>query len=252
MTAPHELTSPSGAATTVLFWDIDGTLLSTGGAGRIAWARAAADVWGRDLAPQSVRTAGLTDVEIAVDIGRQLSGEARGNEVLRLIRRYEDLLLEQLRMRVGAVLSGAREILEDLAGRPDVTSVLLTGNTEAGAWVKLRHYGLDRYFAAGAFADETTDRIAIARKGWELATRLLGMPPLPDRSFVIGDTPHDIRCARAIGVRAVAVATGVYSAAQLGAHQPWWVVEQLPPPGEFAARLGLLGFPALDTREAAR
>ena len=139
------------------------------------------------------------------------------------------------------MLSGAREILEDLAGRPDVTSVLLTGNTEAGARVKLRHDGLDRYLAAGAFADETTDRIAIARKGWEPATRLLGTPPRPDRSFVIGDTPHGTRCTRTIGVRAVAVATGAYSAARLGAHQPWWVVKQLPPPGEFAARLGLLG-----------
>ena len=75
MTVPHELTSPSGAATTVVFWDIDGTLLSTGGAGRIAWVQAAADVWGRDLDPQLVRTAGLTDVEIAVDIARHLSGE---------------------------------------------------------------------------------------------------------------------------------------------------------------------------------
>ena len=251
MTAPHELTSPSGPARTALFWDIDGTLLSTGGAGRIAWVQAAADVWGRDLDPQLVRTAGLTDVEIAVDIARHRSGEPRRDEVGRLIRRYEELLPEQLRMRVGAVLPGAREILEDLAGRPDVTSVLLTGNTEAGARVKLRHYGLDRYFAVGAFADETTDRIAIARKGWELVTRLLGTPPARDRSFVIGDTPHDIRCARAIGVRAVAVATGPYSAAQLGAHQPWWVVEQLPPPSTFAARLGL-GSLALDARDAAR
>ena len=252
MIAPHVLASPSASVRAVLFWDIDGTLLSTGGAGRAAWARAVAELWGRDLDPASVRTAGLTDVEVAVDIARQLSGAPRGSEVLRLIRCYEEVLPERIRVGAGAGLSSAREILEDLAGRPDVTSVLLTGNTEAGAWVKLRHYGLDRYLAAGAFADETTDRIAIARKGWELATRLLGTPPLPDRSFVIGDTPHDIRCARAIGVRAVAVATGAYSAAQLGAHQPWWVVEQLPPPGEFAARLGLLGSPALDTREAAQ
>ena len=73
-----------------------------------------------------------------------------------------------------------------------------------------------------------------------------------DRSFVIGDTPHDIRCARTIGVRAVAVATGAYTATQLAAHQAWWVVEGLPSPDEFAARLGLLGSPALDAREAAQ
>ena len=251
MTAPEERTSPPGAARSVLFWDIDGTLLSTGGAGRLAWARAAAEVWGRDLDPASVTTAGRTDVEIAVAIGRRLSSEPREAEALRLIRRYEELLPEQIRGGAGLVLPGAREILEDLAARPEVTSMLLTGNTEAGARVKLRQYGLDRYFAVGAFADETADRIAIARKGWALATRLLGAPPARDRSFVIGDTPHDIRCARAIGVRAVAVATGPYSAAQLGAHQPWWVVEQLPPPSTFAARLGL-GSLALDARDAAR
>ena len=136
-----------------------------------------------------MRTAGLTDVEIAVDIGRHLSGAPRGDEVGRLIRRYEELLPERIRVGAGAVLSGAREILEDLAGRPDVTSVLSTGNTEAGARVKLRHYGLGPYLAAGAFADETTDRIAIARKGWELVTRLLGTPPARDRSLVIGDPP---------------------------------------------------------------
>ena len=199
-----------------------------------------------------MRTAGLTDVEIAVAIAEHLTGQPGGKEAPRLIHRYEDLLPEQLRVGTGGVLPGAREILDDLAERSGVTSVLLTGNTEAGARVKLRHYGLDRYFAAGAFADETTDRIAIAQKGWELVTRLLGTPPLRDRSFLIGDTPHDIRCARAIGARAVAVATGAYSAAQLGAHQPWWVIEQLPPPSEFAARLGLLGSLALDTREAAQ
>lgn len=251
MTASDERTSSPGAARWVLFWDIDGTLLSTGGAGRLAWARAAAEVWGRDLDPASVRTAGLTDVEIAVAIGRHLSSEPEGAEALRLIRRYEALLPEQLRGGAGQVLPGAREILEDLAPRPGVTSMLLTGNTEAGARVKLRQYGLDRYFAVGAFADGTADRIAIARKGWELATRLLGASPARERAFVIGDTPHDIRCARAIGARAVAVATGAYSTTDLAAHGPWWVVERLPPPGAFAARLGL-GSPVLDARNAAR
>ena len=136
------------------------------------------------------------------------------------------------------VLPGVREILEDLGHRPGVVSLLLTGNTEAGGRAKLRYYGLDEYFAVGAFADGTTDRVAIARKGWALAAQTLGNALEPDRAFVVGDTPHDIRCARAIGVRAVAVATGTYTTVQLGEHEPWWVIDQLPSSGEFAERLG--------------
>jgi phosphoglycolate phosphatase-like HAD superfamily hydrolase len=131
-----------------------------------------------------------------------------------------------------------REILEDLGHRPSVVSLLLTGNTEAGGRAKLRYYGLDEYFAVGAFADGTTDRVAIARKGLTLAAQTLGSALEPGRAFVVGDTPHDIRCARAIGVRAVAVATGTYTTAQLGEHEPWWVIDQLPSSEEFAERLG--------------
>ncbi len=224
---------------TVIFWDIDGTLLSTGGAGRFAWAEATEEVCGRPLDPAAFTTAGLTDVEIAADIWGRLGDAGDHGQIDRLIRRYEALLPERLPWKEGMVLPGVREILEDLGQRPGVASLLLTGNTEAGGRAKLRYYGLDEYFTVGAFADGTTDRVAIARKGWALASQALGSALEPDRAFVVGDTPHDIRCARAIGVRAVAVATGAYTTVQLGAHEPWWVIDQLPSSEKFAERLGL-------------
>jgi phosphoglycolate phosphatase-like HAD superfamily hydrolase len=135
------------------------------------------------------------------------------------------------------VLPGVREILEHLRACPDVCSLLLTGNTEAGGHAKLRHYGLDAYFAHGAFADGLADRPAIARRALTRARELLG-PDLPaGRTYVIGDTPHDIRCAREIGARAIAVATGGSPLADLSRHDPWWVLERLPAPEVLLARV---------------
>jgi phosphoglycolate phosphatase-like HAD superfamily hydrolase len=219
----------------VLFWDIDGTLLTTGRAGLLAWEGAAAAVLGRPVDLSTVETAGLTDVEIAVGLVQRF--ELDPGRPLELVRGYEARLPQSLARRVGGVLPGVRDMLERLRAEPDVHSLLLTGNTEAGGRAKLRHYGLDDYFTHGAFADGTTDRLAIARRAFETARALVGDGLVPERTWVIGDTPHDIRCARAIGARAIAVATGSYTMAQLKAHEPWWAVEQLPDPARLLARL---------------
>jgi phosphoglycolate phosphatase-like HAD superfamily hydrolase len=120
-----------------------------------------------------------------------------------------------------------------------VLSLLLTGNTPAGAAVKLRHYGLDGHFDAGAFCVGTGPRDDIARAAVELARERLGADPDPDRTFVIGDTPHDISCARAIGARCLAVATGVYSRDELASHAPWRAFDELPPPAKLRTLIGL-------------
>jgi phosphoglycolate phosphatase-like HAD superfamily hydrolase len=222
---------------TVLFWDIDGTLLSTGGAGRHAWEGAAAALTGRPVDFSTRKTAGHTDVEIAASIAEEIGLAPTPEHVLALLRGYESRLAEVLPLRAGRVLPGVREILEHLRGRPDVVSMLLTGNTAAGARAKLTYYGLDGYFTHGAFADGAVDRPAIARRAMEIAGSVLGTPALPARSFVIGDTPRDIHCARAIGARAVAVASGTYTVADLRTHEPWWVIERLPEPAAFLERL---------------
>jgi hypothetical protein len=136
------------------------------------------------------------------------------------------------------VLPNVRAILERLQEIPDVCSLLLTGNTRAGARAKLSHYGLQTFFADGAFSDDTTDRPSIARNAMVLARNRVG-EVAPDRIYVIGDTPHDIQCGRAIEARVIAVATGGYSLEELGGLQPWWLLPELPSPDQFLERLGL-------------
>lgn len=216
---------------TVLFWDIDGTLLTTGKAGVPAWEAAVRDVTGREFQLSSIRVPGLTDFQIAVRTFELLGIDADEQTLRRMVRRYEELLPEALPKRQGRVLPNVREILDHLQPRRDVRSYLLTGNTRGGARAKLSHYGLFDYFPDGAFAEDTRERATIAARALDLA-RQAG-PVHDDRIFVIGDTPHDIHCAHAIGARTIAVATGGYSAEELEAHGPWRVYAELPPVGEF-------------------
>lgn len=228
--------------TLVLFWDIDGTLLVTGRAGILAWEGATEALLGQRVDFAQLHTAGRTDVEIAAGILAHFGLDpGRRDE---LVWGYEGRLPESLGQRVGRVLPGVREILEAAHDRADVHSLLLTGNTAAGGRAKLAHYGLDRYFAHGAFADGAPDRPAIAREAARLARRLVGDAFDAAHAFVIGDTPHDIRCAREIGARAVAVATGGHALADLERHEPWWALAELPDAGTFLARLRAAGPPA--------
>jgi phosphoglycolate phosphatase-like HAD superfamily hydrolase len=216
---------------TTLFWDIDGTLLTTGKGGVPAWEQAVLELTGKPFQLSSIRVPGLTDYQIAVRTFELLDIEPTMDLVSRLVARYESLLPITLPSRQGTVLPNVREILELAAARSDVRSYLLTGNTRAGARAKLTHYDLLRYFPDGAFAEDIRDRATIAARGLELARQ---RPPLfEDRVFVIGDTPHDVHCANAIGARTIAVATGGYTEAELLEHRPWRVFAELPPPETF-------------------
>jgi phosphoglycolate phosphatase len=226
--------------THVLFWDIDLTLLSTARAGIYAVEDAVREVLGIDAGLQELFTAGLTDFEVMRVAAEAAGAEASDEQLGELLRAYERHLPERLAMRKGQVMPGALAILEDLDGRPDVVSLLLTGNTRTGADAKLRHYGLDRFFEDGAFCTEGDDRPAIAARAWQLAERLSpNGAPDPERVFVIGDTPHDVRAAHAIGARAVAVAAGKHSLDELEAADPWLALEQLPEPARFRELLGI-------------
>jgi phosphoglycolate phosphatase-like HAD superfamily hydrolase len=216
---------------TVLFWDIDGTLLTTGKAGVPAWEEAVKEVVGHNFQLSSFRVAGLTDFQIAVRTFEMLGVEVDDETLRRMVRRYEELLPESLPQKQGYVLPNVREILELLEPRPDVRSYLLTGNTRGGARAKLTHYDLFKFFADGAFAEDASERSVIAARALELAKR---SGPVNDQAvFVVGDTPHDIHCANAIGARTVAVATGGYSLAELQSHHPWRAFAELPSADEF-------------------
>lgn len=223
--------------TLVLCWDIDGTLLTTGRAGILAWEDAAAEMLDRTVDFSTLDTAGRTDVQIAALILTRFGLDATPENLARLIGRYEELLPLKLPLRSGSVLPGVLEVLSYLRGYPDIVSLLLTGNTRTGGRAKLRHYGLQEYFDHGAFADGTRDRATIARRALALAEELVGQPMTGDRTYVIGDTPHDVECAREIGARSIAVASGAYATQELRRHDPWWVIERLPAPDVFLDRL---------------
>lgn len=216
---------------TTLFWDIDGTLLTTAKAGVPAWETAVLELTGKPFQLSSMRVPGLTDYQIAVRTFEMLEIQSEAELIERLVRRYEALLPETLPSRQGTVLPNVREILETTRDRGDVRSYLLTGNTRAGARAKLTHYDLMRYFPDGAFAEDTRERATIAERALALARREGSLDE--DSVFVIGDTPHDVHCANAIGARTIAVATGGYTAEELSAHNPWRVFQELPPPEDF-------------------
>ena len=219
----------------VLFWDIDGTLLTTAKAGVFAWNDAVREVTGRDFELLHIRIAGLTDYQIAVKTLETFGIAPEETLLRRLVDRYGALLPTSLPRKQGRVLPNVREILEHLQDRPDVRSYLLTGNTRVGATAKLTHYDLLRYFLDGAFAEDTGARATIAGRALQLA-KLAG--PIADEGvFVIGDTPHDIHCANAIQARTIAVATGGYAIDELRAHDPWRVFDELPSPDEFVRLL---------------
>jgi phosphoglycolate phosphatase-like HAD superfamily hydrolase len=211
-----------------LFWDIDGTLLTTGRAGIIAWERAAEETFGRHVSLDQLKTAGLTDTQIAARLAAALCDAPSEEQRLAVLRRYEAHLPSCLPKRAGRVLPGVVEVLDAASAREDVVNLLLTGNTRAGATAKLTHYGLERYFSDGAFSDGCPDRLEIAAKA-----RAMLHAGTAVQSIVIGDTPHDVRCGKHIGACTIALATGEYGEDDLLACDPSLVLPGLPPPDEF-------------------
>jgi phosphoglycolate phosphatase-like HAD superfamily hydrolase len=222
----------------ILFWDIDGTLLTTARAGVFALEDAAREVCGASPDFQALHTAGLTDAEVAALAIETCGAEPSEELVDSFLRAYERRLPDSLYRREGYVMPGIVAVLDHLAERDDVISLLLTGNTPEGAKAKLAHYGLDAYFDGGAFCMDTSGRASIARRARELAEDRLG--ELSDeRLFVIGDTIHDIRAGKAIGARTVALGTGPVPFNELRACEPWLALERLPAPERFVELLEL-------------
>jgi phosphoglycolate phosphatase len=226
------------AISRLVFWDIDGTLLSTGRAGIGALAAAAREVLGHDVDLDETPTSGLTDGEIAVAIAQSVGVELDPEAAGRFLGVYERELPAALSTRAGRVLPNVRQVLGDLQGDPRVMNLLLTGNTRAGASAKLAHYGLSDLLSDGAFCVGTRSRAEIARDALCLAEEAGAHVP-PSGRFVVGDTPRDVRCAEAIEARCIAVATGAYDADALRDTGAWLVVDELPEPSVFRELIGL-------------
>jgi len=225
-------TTVTGGAV-VLFWDVDGTLLTTARAGVFSLEDALEQVTGVRADLQGMATAGLTDYAIAEEALRRVGRPADEPTVQEFLRVHGAQLPSYLSRREGHVMPRVREVLEALDGRDGVANLLLTGNIEAGAYAKLAHYELDRFFhAGGAFCVGPGDRTEIARRALPLANGAKTV-------WVIGDTPADVACGKAIGAHTLAVASGSYDVEALAAAEPTAVVESLPDTAAFSRLVGV-------------
>jgi phosphoglycolate phosphatase len=190
----------------------------TGGAGGRALAKAFHDLFDIDRI-QSVSMAGRTDQWILTELAARHGLVADPLTLQRLRASYLTHLRQEIRAPAPGkgILPGVSRLLDALIERDDVCLALLTGNLEAGARIKLEHFGLWRYFGCGAFGDETADRTALFEQAMTCVAALEGISPLPADAVVVGDTPFDVQVALAGGARSVAVATGTYDAAALRA-----------------------------------
>ncbi|MFG0296017.1 MAG: HAD family hydrolase [Maioricimonas sp. JB045] len=221
----------------VCLFDIDGTLLNTGGAGQAAMERALEAAFGLVDLNHDIPAAGRTDRAITSDLFAHHGIELHDESWNSFVTTYVENLRTALADLTGTVLPGIVELLDDLSSHDDVSMGLLTGNFEQGAWLKLSHYQLDHHFAYGGFGDDHHDRDDVARTAYAEACRHLGRDVGREQVWVIGDTPSDIRCARAIGANVIAVATGIYSAEELAAAEPDHLVADFSDPGMLLARL---------------
>jgi len=204
----------------IFLFDIDGTLLSSGGAGKAAMEAALASEFGVTEIRGRVPFSGRTDRAIGQDLFRHHGIEDTPDNWQRFLTAYLRHLPGCLASHDGRVLPGIAALLEQLAGAEDVAVGLLTGNVRDGARVKLGYYDLFHHFAFGGFGDVHLERNDVAREALTAVQRHLGQPVSPEQVWVIGDTPLDVRCARSIGARALAVATGWHSLADLAAEKP--------------------------------
>jgi phosphoglycolate phosphatase len=216
----------------VLF-DIDGTLVQTGGAGQLAFAEAFAAEFGVEQLSGAVPFAGRSDRAIAADLMRVHGVEASPENWRRFQAAYLERLPSALERREGRVLPGVPELLNQLEALAHPLCGLLTGNVRRGAQHKLAYYGLAERFDFGGFGDDVHDRCDIAAEALAQAQQRFAARNGSPRNgklagvMVIGDTVHDITCARYIGALAVAVPTGGATRQQLADAAPDLLLDDL-------------------------
>jgi phosphoglycolate phosphatase-like HAD superfamily hydrolase len=202
----------------VLLFDIDGTLIRSGGAGKAAMEAGLQAAFGVKELHDRVPYSGRTDWSIGGDLLTTHGIEPTETNVQKLHEAYLAFLPQKLQELHGEVLPGVDEALR--RERRGAVVGLLTGNIRQGAQIKLSHFGLWQHFAFGGFADGLFDRDDVARRAMVEAQAHVGHAIKPEDVWVIGDTPLDVQCARAIGARAVVVATGWHPHAELVASNP--------------------------------
>ncbi|HKI05049.1 MAG TPA: HAD family hydrolase [Thermoanaerobaculia bacterium] len=224
----------------LVLFDIDGTLLDCGPQVRPLFASALVEVFGTAGDVDGYDFAGRTDPRIVLDLVTAAGvPEAEAREKL---PRMRELYLDRLSMALDRqgmrLLPAVEDLLEKLAAREDIVLALLTGNWEPGARAKLSRFDLNRFFGFGAFGCDGVDRSDLPPVALERAERVVGRRFQPAETLIVGDSIHDVSCARAHGIPCLAVATGRTPAAALHGAGADWVVPDLHAAGEAVAWLG--------------
>lgn len=212
----------------LVLFDIDGTLIQSGGAGEKAFARVCEQEFNVADGTVNLRFAGRTDPAIVREFFLRHQIEPCQENFMRFFDAYVFWLDHMLGQLSGKVLPGAQEMIGALRAlaRPPAIG-LLTGNIRLGAQIKLSHYKLWDQFQTGGFGDDHEDRNQIALIARDRGRELLKEKLRGDQIVVVGDTPRDIECGKAIEAKTLAVATGSYGLEQLKEHRPTWTVETL-------------------------
>jgi phosphoglycolate phosphatase-like HAD superfamily hydrolase len=206
----------SSASRRAILFDIDGTILVTGGAGGAAWQRAFDEQFGVDADVAEHTDAGMTDPEIAAIIfhevlGREGTPEERSKVIGCYLKNLPDTVAESQGYRV---MPGIEDLLDRLIDGGALLG-LVTGNVEAAAHMKLSRAGLNRFFSFGGYGSDSADRTEVAKAALRRVELVSGGALEPDSCIAVGDTPRDVRAGHGAGIRVVGVATGSYSVADL-------------------------------------
>ena len=221
----------------VCLFDIDGTLIASGGAGKAALEAALADEFGVTHLIEKLQLSGRTDRAIIRDLFRMHVIDETPENLRRLTAAYLRRLPACLERNAGRVLPGVAELLRQLRGRDDVLVGLLTGNVRDGARVKLGHFGLFEHFTVGGYGDHHFDRDDVAREALVEVRRAAQRRRRPGPH--LGRRRHAAGRAlrRAIGARAAAVCTGWHGREELADHRPDVLLADLSDPTPLLAHL---------------
>ena len=209
----------------VLF-DIDGTLITTGGAGAVAWRRAIEELHGRPVDIREVTEAGMVDTEVGSTALRSVLGREPDRHELaaamgRYLRNLPDAVAESDGYRV---MPGIEDLLDRLVEAGHLLG-LTTGNVEAAAHIKLSRGRLNRFFAFGGYGSDAMDRVGLTKCALDRARVVSGGMVEPGECISVGDTPRDVAAGHGAGISVVGVATGNYGANELRKAGADWVLE---------------------------
>ena len=212
----------------LVLFDIDGTLIRTGGAGVKAFDRTFDREFALAGATRELNFSGRTDWSLVRECFRKHGIEPSPENFHRFFDHYVFWLDKLLGCLDGGVCPGVWQFIESIQGlqKPPVLA-LLTGNIRLGAEIKLRHYGLWEIFRLGAFGDDHEDRNQLASVALARGSKFINHDLMGEEVLVIGDTPLDIACGQTIGAKVLAVGTGAFSPAQLEAFNPTWAIPNL-------------------------